>query len=68
MPLGGGLVPCHEQGPKLDSVHKRIKKNFNHGIDRLEEALACQLIAQDFETLVILGDATVMLPTEWSVG
>jgi hypothetical protein len=68
MPLGRALEPCHEQGPKLDSVHKRIKKDFNRGIDRLEEALECQLIAQDLESLVILGDPTVVLPTEWSVG
>ena len=65
MPLGRALEPCHEQGPKLDSVHKRIKKDFNAGIDRLEEALECRLIAQDLESLVILGDPTVALPTAW---
>lgn len=63
MPVGRALQPCHEQGPKLDSVHKRIKKEFNDGTDRLEEALTCQLIAQDLESLVILGDPTAALPS-----
>lgn len=62
MPIGHAFEPCHEQGPQLDAIHKRILRDNNQGIDRLEEGLMCQLIAQDLESLVILGDPTVALP------
>ena len=62
-PIGRALEECHEQGPKLDMIHKNSKAAFNLGEDRLEEALAARLVAQDLESLVILGDPTVALPS-----
>ncbi len=62
-PIGRTFEECHRQGPMLGMIHKQSKSDFNMGQDRLEEALAARLVAQDLESLVILGDPTAILPS-----
>jgi hypothetical protein len=62
MPVGLAFDECHQQAPKLDTIHKLAISAFNAGEDRLGEALACRLMAADWQSLVILGDPTVALP------
>jgi hypothetical protein len=61
-PVGYAFERCFQQGGQLRMVHDQILQKFNAGNDQLQTALAARLVAQDLESLVILGDPAVCLP------
>lgn len=58
-PVAWALEECHRHGPQLELLHQQAKTRFAAGDDSLGEMLAYRLMAQDRESLVILGDPTV---------
>jgi len=56
MPVGYAFWDVHAKAGQLEVLHQQAKSAFGLGADTLGEALACRLIAQDIENLVILGD------------
>lgn len=62
LPVGYAFECVHEKGPMVERLHRQAKRKFSDGADTLDEALTCRLVAQDIESLVILGDPAVSLP------
>jgi hypothetical protein len=42
-------------------LHRQAKDAFGKGKDTLSDLLACRLVAQDIENMVILGDPAEVL-------
>lgn len=61
-PIGWALEVTHTQGSQLELIHRQARTGYAGGVDTLEDMLASRLLAQDHESLVILGDPTVALP------
>jgi hypothetical protein len=61
MPVGYAFEDLYAKAAQLELLHTQAKKAFNGGADTLAEALACRLLAQDIESLVILGDPAEVL-------
>jgi len=55
-PVGLALEVVHAKGPQLEQIHRQAIAAFNRGEETLDEALTCRLVAQDIQSLVILGD------------
>jgi hypothetical protein len=61
-PVGFAFEECHRHGPQLDMLHAQARADYAQGQATEEEMLAYRLMAQDRESLVILGDPTATLP------
>lgn len=61
-PIGYAFESVHNQAPKLEITRLAAKRGATQGLtqqareESLREALTCRLVAQDLQSLVLLGD------------
>jgi hypothetical protein len=61
-PVGRAFSACYDHVGELFAARDQAYRDFNHGEDTRDVALAAQLAALDRQSMVILGDPTVALP------
>ncbi|HEX6480746.1 MAG TPA: hypothetical protein VF043_18050 [Ktedonobacteraceae bacterium] len=62
MPIGLAFADWYGTLAGLSIEYERVRNAYNKGEDTLNAILYCQLATRDRQSMVILGDPTVMLP------